>query len=123
MSSFPSKEAYRRVQVRVRAARSRVNAKAGVNENRRRKGARHSDRETAARAGLGRRASLQKGRRPRSLGIRPARLTRSGAGAGQIGHVVGHLKDVGKAGAGNRTAGVGVLLLLGDGAVRVEAMI
>ncbi len=85
------------------------------------------DRETAqaARAVLGPRASVQKGaaapRRPRSLGVE---WGRDGAGcyfACTIGHVVGHLKDIGKAGARDRAASVSVLLLLGDGAVRVEA--
>ncbi len=49
---------------------------------------------------------------------------RDGAGsdlACAIGHVVGHLKDVGKACARDRAAGVGVLLLLGDGAIHVES--
>ncbi len=49
---------------------------------------------------------------------------RDGAGgdfAGAIGHAMGHLKDVGKAGARDRAAGVGVVLLLGGGAVGVEA--
>ncbi len=41
---------------------------------------------------------------------------RDGAGgdlASAIGHAIGHLKDMGKAGARDRAAGVGVLLLLG----------
>ncbi len=49
---------------------------------------------------------------------------RDGAGgdfACAIGHVVGHLKDIGKAGARDHAACVGVLLLLGNRAVRVEA--
>ncbi len=49
---------------------------------------------------------------------------RDGAGgdlASAIGHVIGHLRDVGKAVARDRAAGVDVVVLLGDGAVRVEA--
>ncbi len=40
---------------------------------------------------------------------------------GAIGHVLGHLKDIGKAGARDHVASVGVLLLFCDGAIRVEA--
>jgi hypothetical protein len=38
-----------------------------------------------------------------------------------VGHVLGHLKDVGRAGVRDRAGGLGVVLLLGHGAVRVEA--
>jgi hypothetical protein len=55
--------------------------------------------------------------------------TRSGVPAGwaggdfasAIGHIFGHLKDIGKACTRDSAAGIGVLLLLGDGAVRVVA--
>jgi hypothetical protein len=66
---------------------------------------------------------LQKGEAAAQRSLR-VELGRDGAGcdfACAIGHVVGHLKDIGKAGAGDRAACVGILLLLGDGAVRVEA--
>ncbi len=41
--------------------------------------------------------------------------------ASAISHIFGHLKDIGKAGARDSAASIGVLLLLGDGAVRVVA--
>jgi hypothetical protein len=58
---------------------------------------------------------------PRSLRVERGRDGAGGDPACAIGHVVGHLKDFGKAGARDRAAGFGVLLLLGDGAVQVEA--
>jgi hypothetical protein len=64
---------------------------------------------------------LQKGAAAlRSLGVERGRDGAGGDLACAIGHVVGHLKDVGKAGTRDRAAGVGVLLLLGNGAIRVE---
>jgi hypothetical protein len=57
----------------------------------------------------------------RSLGAERGRDGAGGDFAGAIGHAVGYLKDVGKACARERAAGVGVVLLLGYGAVRVEA--
>ena len=57
---------------------------------------------------------MQKGAAvPRSLGVERGRDGAGGDFAGAIGHVVGRLKDVGKAGARDRAAGVGVVLLLG----------
>ncbi len=72
---------------------------------------------TLRRAGLGPRGAA------RSLGVEPLEAVAGQSRrdfAGAIGHVMGHLKEIGKA-SRDRAAGVGVLLLLGDGAVRVEA--
>jgi hypothetical protein len=58
---------------------------------------------------------------PRRLGAERWPDGAGGDSACAIGHVLGHLKGIGKAGARDRAAGLGGLLLLGDGAVRVEA--
>jgi hypothetical protein len=77
---------------------------------------------TAARAGLGPRPSLQKGTAAqRSLGVERGRDSAGGDFAGAIRNIVCHLKDICKAGARDRVTSVGVLLLLGNGAVCVEA--
>ncbi len=77
----------------------------------------------------GRDGALSKGFTAKGGGDDSDALTpsRSGAGAGRRRRrrlrrrdVVGRLKDVGKAGARDRAAGVGVALLLGHGAVRVR---
>ncbi len=68
--------------------------------------------------GLGLKALFKKG--ARSLGVERGRDGTGGDLASAIGRVIAHLKDIGKAGARDSAAGVSVLLLLCNGAVRVE---
>ncbi len=76
-------------------------------------------REVRRLAGLGPRASLQKGAaQQRSLGVERERDGTGSDFAGAIGHFNGHLKDIGKDSARDRATGVGVLLMLGNGAVQ-----
>jgi hypothetical protein len=53
------------------------------------------DTHTWLRAGLGPRASFQKGAAQRSLRVEQGRDSAGGDFAGAIGHIIGHLKDIG----------------------------
>ncbi len=55
------------------------------------------------------------------LGLECRRDWAGGGFASAIGHVIGHLKDIGKACARDCSACLGILLLLGNGAVCVDA--